>query len=93
MAYYMKYRIDLRAGRLVVAPTPKAMKSVSEVIVMAVPAWARAAGNRRSAGIVAGRVSRVWTMTNMSSMPMPRRRKGRTVWATQYENPIMEQMP
>ena len=31
---------DLRAGRIVEAPMPKAMKSVMEVMVMATPAWA-----------------------------------------------------
>ena len=36
MAAYMQK--DLRAGRIVVAPMPKAMKSVIEVIVMATPA-------------------------------------------------------
>ena len=32
------YVWHLRAGRLVVAPTPKAIKSVTEVMVMATPA-------------------------------------------------------
>ena len=36
MAAYMQK--DLRAGRIVVAPMPKAMKSVIDVIVMATPA-------------------------------------------------------
>lgn len=36
MAAYMQK--DLRAGRTVVAPIPKAMKSVIDVIVMATPA-------------------------------------------------------
>ena len=35
-AYMQK---DLRAGRMVDAPMPKAMKSVMEVIVIATPAW------------------------------------------------------
>ena len=35
--------VDLRAGSVVVAPTPKAMKSVTEVMVMATPACESAA--------------------------------------------------
>ena len=72
----------LRAGRLVVAPILKAMKSVRDVMVMATPACERAtlilSSSSRFCSLL-DRVERVWTMTNMSSIPIPRRRKGRTV--------------
>ena len=79
-----------------VPPMAKAKKSVNEVTVIAQPARDIVRPKRsfrerwESVGL---RLLKHCMVTNMSSMPMPRRRKGRTVWATQYENPIMEQMP
>ena len=98
----------LRNGRSVVPPTPKAMRSVTEVTVMATPACPMQRPNLRTRGrpSTSWRLSKFckWTilgqwcqtfirsrsvtctMTNMSSMPIPSRRKGRMsfmkVWGT-----------
>ena len=75
---------DLRAGSTVLAPIPKAMKSVMEVMVMATPAWDIVAPSLSTTGLPASpaeSVLRHCTITNMSSMPMPSMRKGMTVWA------------
>ena len=74
--------IYLRAGRLLVAPILKAMKSVRDVMVIATPAWDKATlilSSRSRLCSLLERVDKVCTMTNMSSIPIPRRRKGRTV--------------
>ena len=75
---------DLRAGSEVVAPTPKAMKSVMEVMVIATPAWDMLQPILSTTGKDFSFSERVFlhcTITNMSSMPIPSMRKGSTVCA------------
>ena len=71
---------DLRAGKTVVDPMAKTMKSVKEVTVIATPALlivkltARGMSSRfLSFGV---RLSKHCMITNMSSTPIPRRRNG-----------------
>ena len=95
MAAYMQK--ERRAGICVVDPIPKAMKFVSEVMVMATPACSIVLPSL-SATPPELRCSwlsvfRHWMMTNMSSIPIPSIRKGMTVWAGEYQNPMAEQTP
>ena len=92
-AYIQK---DLRAGSCVVAPIPKAIKSVMEVMVMATPACSMVLPNLSTTPLpwcCSDKVFRHWMMTNMSSMPIPSIRKGMTVWAGEYQKPMVEQTP
>merc|ERR1719450_495286 len=60
---------DLRAGSCVVAPIPKAMKSVMEVMVMATPACSMVLPSLSTTPLpwcCSDKVFRHWTMTNMS---------------------------
>ena len=79
-----KMQNDLRVGRTVEAPIPKATKSVTEVMVIATPALSITLlinfSRLSLPSTDDSKVVRHWRMTNMLSMPMPRRRKGRTVW-------------
>ena len=112
---------DLRAGNDEEAPIPNAMKFVTEVTVIADPAWAMAALTLSTTHLdfsfsdktrcldqrqildddnleefqpmLPESVLKHWTMTNISSIPMPRSRKGITVWAALQKNPKAEQRP
>ena len=88
--------ITWRPGINVTAPTPKAAMSVTLVTVMERPAWARVSPSLRSLerfDFEALRLFQHWVMTNMSSMPMPRQRKGRMVCRGVTGNPRAELRP
>lgn len=127
MAAYMQK--ERSAGICVVDPIPKAMKLVSEVMVIATPACSivlpslsatppelqrkkcqKNIGPKKCCrfyefyadysmiNLFYLRCSWLsvflhWTMTNMSSIPMPSMRKGMTVWAGEYQNPMAEHTP
>lgn len=64
----------------VVAPTAKAAKSVTEVIVMLTPACFIVVPILIGKDLFDSSLSRLfqhWTMTNMSSIPMPSNKNGR----------------
>ena len=74
----------------------KAKKSVREVTVMAQPARDMVRPKRsfsdrvQSVGL---RLLKHCMVTNMSSMPMPRRRKGMMLWRGPYARPQRLQKP
>ena len=79
-----KRQKDRRAGMTVVAPSMNATMFVTLVTLTAIPAYESAFPKRSSrlsfnSSLV--RFSYDWTRTNMSSMPMPSMRKGRTLWS------------
>ena len=84
-------------GILVKYPTPKATTSVILVTVMETPAWdivlEISSGILVSGGEVFLTLLRHWTMTNISSMPIPRHRKGRIAWTSVNGYPIAEAIP
>ena len=72
---------DCRLGKDVIAPVAKAHTSVTDVIVMEAPACfiARPIFSAREFFLLSSwdKLLKQRTMTNMSSMPIPRQRKGR----------------
>ena len=79
-----KRQKDLKAGNTVVAPMPKAIKSVILVMVIATPECLSVRPNRCTKGFAMSSgfliLAKLCTMTNMSSIPMPRQRNGRMAW-------------
>ena len=64
---------DLRAGMAVVAPIPKAMKFVMEVMVMATPACLKVTPSLSTTSLLLSAslsVFRHWIITNISSIPL-----------------------
>ena len=91
-----KRQKDRRAGMTVVAPSMNATMFVTLVTLTAIPAYESAFPKRSSrlsfnSSLV--RFSYDWTRTNMSSMPMPSMRKGRTLWSWVNMRPQAEQTP
>ena len=89
---------DWRAGSTVTAPTANTMMLVMEVMVMATPALFRVRAIISSwlmvlAASVLARLEWHWTMTNMSSMPIPTKRKGMMACMGLNTRPAAEQMP
>ena len=77
-----KAQNDRRVGMDEVAPIPKAMKLVTDVTVIALPACDIVDPILSTTDLdfsFSSRVSLHWTITNTSSIPTPSRRKGITV--------------
>mmetsp|Transcript_66587 Transcript_66587/g.150353 ORF Transcript_66587/g.150353 Transcript_66587/m.150353 type:complete len:263 (-) Transcript_66587:477-1265(-) len=89
-AYMQK---ELRAGRALDTEMAKATKSVSEVTVIDVAAWANASRIRSGMGCVRSVWSKAFTMTNESSTPSPRMTKGRTECTGVQMKPMAAQRP
>lgn len=83
----------LRASRDVKPPKKKARAFVKEVIVIEGPAWERPTTNLLSAGRWSGVWSIVFTITNMSSTPIPNSMKGRILCTVVISYPIAKQKP
>ena len=110
---------DRRPGITVEPPIPKAIRSVTDVIVIATPACFIVYPKRFLIAVIAlspkmkmtngniylkticvivlpsspSRVSKLCTITNMSSMPIPSRRNGRIECIELYIAPHKEQSP
>ncbi len=73
-----------RPGILVTEPTAKARTSVAVVMVTATPAWRKvrpitSASGRPVRRPCESRFIQHWTITNMSSMPIPRERSQKVI--------------